>query len=291
MLALCRSCSPWRSLPTKAPRTTVITRHYAISVQPPKLLPGKQMPRVFRDKKAYQYNWYTNILKTNTTTPILFLNHDQFSAEKLIKLRKEILLASRKATVTPTPVAGGDVHPTLTVIRTSIFGAALRDLPGINIDEVEKMLNGLPGNFAVLSLPSFNPPQLNAILRAMDRTIPPRKPKTPQQLLDEANAKNADPESPGRRMKRLRATLIPELKVVGALIEGKVFLPSSVKEVAKLPTLDTLRAQIVGLLSAPATQLAGVLNEAGGAKVARTLEGLKKALEEEEKGVQDSTSS
>ena len=52
--------------------------------------------------------------------------------------------------------------------------------------------------------------------------------------------------------------------------------------VAKLPTLDTLRAQLVGLLSAPATQLAMVLSEASGGKLARTLEGLKKSLEEDQ---------
>jgi ribosomal protein L10 len=53
-----------------------------------------------------------------------------------------------------------------------------------------------------------------------------------------------------------------------------------VRDVSKLPTLDTLRAQIVGLLSSPAVQLAAILSEASGGKLARTLEGLKKGLEE-----------
>jgi len=53
--------------------------------------------------------------------------------------------------------------------------------------------------------------------------------------------------------------------------------------VSKLPTLDTLRAQVVGLLSAPASQLAMILGEASGGKLARTLEGLKIGLEEEDK--------
>ena len=52
--------------------------------------------------------------------------------------------------------------------------------------------------------------------------------------------------------------------------------------VADLSTLDALRAQIVGLLSAPAAQLAMVLSEASGGKLARTLEGFKKSLEPEE---------
>jgi ribosomal protein L10 len=82
-------------------------------------------------------------------------------------------------------------------------------------------------------------------------------------------------------MKRQRPVLTPDLKVVGALIEGKVFLPQGVRDVSALPTLDTLRAQIVGLLSHPGMQIAALLNEAGGAKLARTLEGLKKSLEED----------
>ena len=85
---------------------------------------------------------------------------------------------------------------------------------------------------------------------------------------------------PGRRPKRQRPTPIPDLKLLGALVEGRLFRAEAVQSVADLPTLDTLRAQIVGLLSAPAAQLAMVMSEASGGKLARTLEGLKKSLEE-----------
>ncbi|KAG5635255.1 hypothetical protein H0H81_011924 [Sphagnurus paluster] len=242
------------------------------------------MPRVFKDKKAFQYNWYTKILSGSTEGPLLFLHHNQFSATRLIKLRRDILTAANRTTpslasaaipATPQP------QPTLTVIRTSIFGAALRDLPGINVDAADQMVGETSGNFAVLSLPSFDPPQLNAILRSLERGVPPRPPKTPEEIKKELEEKNADPATPGRRVKRVRQTLHPELKLVGALIEGRVFLPQGVKDVSTLPTLDTLRAQIVGLLSAPATQLAGALSQASGGTLARTLEGLKKGLEED----------
>ncbi|TFK42032.1 hypothetical protein BDQ12DRAFT_677546 [Crucibulum laeve] len=263
------------------------SRSYAISVQPPKPLPGKRMPRVFRDKKAFQYAWYMRLLESNNTAPLLIIHHNEFTAQRLQKLRMDIVTASQRATkpslaspvpVTPTP------EPTLTVVRTSIFGAALRDVPGINIEEVEKMIDGQSGGFAVLSLGTFNPLQLDAVLRAMDRSVPPRPPKTEAEIKAELEAKNADPAQPGRRMKRQRQIHIPELKLMGALIEGRVFLPDNVKQVSKLPTLDTLRAQIVGLLSAPATQLAAVLSAASGGTLARTLEGLKKGLEETEQG-------
>lgn len=289
-----RSSSHWQFIPSSTLRIPLLTRSYAISVQRPRPLPGKQLPRVFRDKKAFQYNWYMNILKTNTSAPIIFFKHEDFSAKRLIKLRSDILSAHKRAlgakpagaslaAPTPIPVTGTlPPQPTLTVIRTSIFGAALRDLPGVDLRQVEKMLAGLSGNFAVLSLPSFDPPQLSIILRTIERSVPPRPPKTPQELKAEEAVKNADPEQPGRRVKRVRRTLVPNLKLIGALMESRVFLPQGVKDVAGLPTLDTLRAQLVGLLSAPGMNLAAVLNEAGGARLKRTLEGLKKSLEEEQ---------
>lgn len=51
-------------------------------------------------------------------------------------------------------------------------------------------------------------------------------------------------------------------------------------DVAKLPPLDTLRTWIVGLLNEPAAQLSAVLILASGGQLVRTLEGLKKSLED-----------
>ena len=282
MLSCHGRCSSW--LATAKPHVTTSTRNYAISVKPAKILPGKQLPRVFKDKKSFQYSWYTKILENSSSGPLLFLHHKEFSAQRLVKLRRDIIVSSRPKPSLASPIPISTPEPSLTVIRTSIFGAALRDFPNVNLEEVARMLNGSIGNFAVLSLPTFDPPQLNAILRAMDRGVPPRKPKTPEEIKKELEEKNADPETPGRRVKRMRKTLHPELKLVGALIEGQVFLPEGVRDVSKLPTLDTLRAQIVGLLSAPATQLAGVLSEASGGRLARTLEGLRKGLEQDPSG-------
>ena len=281
MFACPGRCSSWLASPK--PNLTSWARGYAISVKPAKILPGKQLPRVFKDKKGFQYNWYTQILKNSSNGSLLFLHHKEFSAQRLVKLRRDIIAASRSkpSLASPAPVPISTPEPSLTVIRTTIFGAALRDFQGVNLDEVARMLDGSAGNFAVLSLPTLDPPQLNAILRAMDRGVPPRKPKTPEEIKKELEEKNADPETPGRRVKRMRKTLHPELKLVGALIQGQVFLPESVRDVSKLPTLDTLRAQIVGLLSAPATQLAGVVSEASGGRLARTLEGLRKGLEQD----------
>src|SRR6266581_642815 len=73
------------------------TRGYAISVKPSRPLPGRTTPRVFKEKKAFQYNWYTRILKSNTSSPLLILYHDDFTAQRLKKLRSDIAVASQKA--------------------------------------------------------------------------------------------------------------------------------------------------------------------------------------------------
>ncbi|KAK7058670.1 hypothetical protein VNI00_002306 [Paramarasmius palmivorus] len=273
--------------------STIATRNYAISVKEHVPLEGKAYPRVYTGKKNFQYNWYTRILSsTHNGSPLIILHHEDFSANRLKKLRSDIAAAARKyydiqakraSLDSPKPITEADI-PTLTVIRTSIFGAALRAHAGVNLQDFEAMINNTPGNYAVLQFPPLEPPLLSAILRAMERSAPPRPPKTPEQIAKEEAAKKADPDQPGRRMKRSRPELVPDMKVMGALIEGKVFLPQGVKGVAELPTLDTLRAQIVGLLSAPGAQIAGVLSQAAGGQLARTLEGLKKALEEEQNG-------
>lgn len=144
------------------------------------------------------------------------------------------------------------------------------------------MVKETKGSFALLTLPDFHPPQLKAVLDAMKKSAPPKPPKTPEQLAQELEAKNADPVTPGRRMKRVRQIRTPELKLVGALIEGRVFLKEGTHDVSKLPSLETLRSQIVGLLGSPAAQLSAVLNQASGGTLARTLEGFKKGLEEEQ---------
>jgi ribosomal protein L10 len=276
-------CCPHRRLFIWQPRIPCTARGYAISVQLPKPLKGKTTKqRVFKDKKAFQFNWYTRILQTNTKAPVLILHHHDFTAKRLKDLRADISTAFRKSSASlssprssPAPLP----DPTLTVVRTGIFGAALRELPNINLQEVERMINNQAGSFAVLSFPSFNPPQLNAVLRAMDRSVPPKRPKTDEELKQELEAKTADPAQPGKRMKRVRQIRTPELKLMGAILENRVFLPSAVKDVSKLPTLDTLRAQVVGLLGSPATHLAAILSEASGGRLARTLEGFKQSME------------
>ncbi|MDD3370794.1 MAG: 50S ribosomal protein L10 [Alphaproteobacteria bacterium] len=61
-----------------------------------------------------------------------------------------------------------------------------------------------------------------------------------------------------------------KFKVLGGIMNGEVLDEARVKVLASLPSLNELRAKIVGLLQAPATKIARVLKEPGG-QVARVL--------------------
>ncbi|KAL4067313.1 hypothetical protein V8B97DRAFT_1873888 [Scleroderma yunnanense] len=258
----------------------LFTRGYAVSVNPSRIYEGKTVPRRYGERKKYLYNQYTHMLGASNQAPIILLQHKDFDTRKLQLLRREIDVANAKfapSLASPTPA----IPPKLTVMRTSIFGVALRDFAPLDAHASEHLAKLVEGSLAVLTLPSLNPPQLNAIIRAIDRVVPAKKAVREDTMKGKKNSKDEDADFvPGRPRPRTKPQLTPELKVMGALIEGRVFTEAGVKDVAKLPTLDTLRAQIVGLLSSPAMQLAAILSEASGGKLARTLEGLKKGLEE-----------
>jgi large subunit ribosomal protein L10 len=61
-----------------------------------------------------------------------------------------------------------------------------------------------------------------------------------------------------------------KFKVVGAIMGETVLDTAGVDALAKLPSLDELRARIVGLINAPATRIAGVI-QAPAAQLARVL--------------------
>jgi large subunit ribosomal protein L10 len=57
---------------------------------------------------------------------------------------------------------------------------------------------------------------------------------------------------------------IENLKIVGGVVSGQMVDVNGLKELATLPSMDVLRAQLIGTISAPAAGLVGVLNAAVG---------------------------
>lgn len=52
--------------------------------------------------------------------------------------------------------------------------------------------------------------------------------------------------------------------IMGGVLDGKVLTSKEIETLSKLPSLDELRAKILGMLSTPATRIAGVLQAPAG---------------------------
>ncbi len=61
-----------------------------------------------------------------------------------------------------------------------------------------------------------------------------------------------------------------KLQVKVGVLDGKLLQPADIKALASLPSLNTLRGKIVGLLQAPASRMVGVLAAPGG-QIARVM--------------------
>jgi ribosomal protein L10 len=216
----------------------------AIPISPPKPpkppAPPADPNRIYASRKAALHNEYSSIIQDSPF--FLLLSHQNFSVAKFTTLRKDLAKHKPSASVDQAPAK-------LSVIRHAIFGAAVKSAQ----PRATPLLSSVEGPAAVLAFPTLDPPQLKAVLRTIERAILKAQPGAP----------------PG-----------PALKVIGAYVDGRVLYPKGVKDLSTLPTLDSLRAQLVGLLSAPAAQIAGVLDQARGGRLSRTLEGLRASLEE-----------
>lgn len=67
-----------------------------------------------------------------------------------------------------------------------------------------------------------------------------------------------------------------KLQVLGACLNGKLINAEGVKALAELPSLDGMRAMLLGVIAAPASKLVRTINEPG-SQLARVLDAKAKA--------------
>ncbi|EPT03351.1 hypothetical protein FOMPIDRAFT_6166, partial [Fomitopsis schrenkii] len=255
-------------------------RTYVVNLEPSREYPQRTGPRTYGARKTHLFNRYTRLVEESTQKPVLLFLHSGFIVPRLLQLRLDLEKATARHASTPSLVGPSPVSgpPNFSVMRSSIFGVVLRDHAPIDRQAFVDVATQIEGGLAALTFPNLNPPLMNAILRMLEKTLPVA-PKKTEADLEQERKQAAAAFVPGRRPKRVKPEPVPQLKLVGALIEGQLFQAPGVLKVAELPTLETLRAQLVGMLSAPAMQLSMVLSEASGAKLHRTLEGLRRGLE------------
>lgn len=217
--------------------------------------PSAETPeRVYTDRKTYLYDYYTHLLQTSQL--VLLFQHDNLSVSDLQKIRQGMAKitpppsssssSSSSETVKPTPRAS------LTILRTGILSALTRhqSIP----------FPKLKGQTALLTSPTLSPKYMSQILTSIQRTI----------------KKNQREGTKDQLVKQ------PELKLLFGYMEGRQLLEvGDVDKLGKLPDLDGLRSQLVGLLEMRGRELVGVLGQAGGGGLVRTLQGRQNDLKGE----------
>ncbi|CBQ73172.1 related to GCY1-galactose-induced protein of aldo/keto reductase family / conserved hypothetical protein [Sporisorium reilianum SRZ2] len=209
--------------------------------------------RKYPAKKSFLYEKYLRLLTDSQM--VLVLQHNNLSVAELAKVRSDIAAIKLPE--------GQTAKASLTVVRAGLIKAAARQLSKDNAT-MESLQPALSGPIALLTCEHLTPAYLSALFNVVDRALGHAPPRAPA-----VGAKHPD-----------TAVANPRLVPLAAVLEGNRLLHvPQTRDVGRIGSLDQLRSQIVGLLSAPGQQLAGVLSQASGQQLALTLEGRKRDLE------------
>lgn len=225
------------------------TRHFAYQDRRTKL----------SDRKTYLYGTYERVM--NESELLLLFQAENLNMPLMKEVRAQVAQIPIPATDRERLVAlnGGqpwDRPPSrFSVVRTGLLRPVCRKHESEAIQELGPYLHG---QLALLACPVLSPEYLGCLLRAMEKPVA-------------AAAGAIDPKSDQK---------VPKLTPLVAVVErARLIEAQGLPALTKLPDLATLRAQLVGLLSAPGQQLAGVLSQARGGLLAATLDARRRDLD------------
>ncbi|KAJ9114548.1 hypothetical protein QFC20_001422 [Naganishia adeliensis] len=200
--------------------------------------------RVYTERKAILYQSYNHIL--DVSPAILLFQPNNLTMAELGKIRRAIA---------GIPATSFEHNATLTVVRTGILSAVVNNRK--NFQSAEALGSLLSGPLALVTCPNFSPTHIGKILQAINKALGQRPPVATQGSFP-VNAR---------------------LMLLGGVFErNTVVSAQEVADIAKLPELSTLHAQLVGLLESSGSQLVGTLQSAAGGSLIRTLKGLENNL-------------
>jgi ribosomal protein L10 len=242
--------------------------------------------RAFTPRKKHLYAEYTALTSSNDLH--LLLSYADMSPRSLTKLRRQLAeTCLPRSPSNPFGIPKGTdvtrLSPKLLVVRCHMLVAALKAQDRWK-DGSTNLGSMLRGPVAVLSLPTVDPPHLAAVLKVLDRALP--RPSAPAATSASGRGREEELAMPplgGGGTKKPKEPRVPSLRVVGGLIEGRMIKFEELNRVTSLPSLQVMHSQIVGLLGGPPAQLAGVLGQAAGRHLLRTLDGFRQGLEDAQK--------
>lgn len=246
---------------------------------------SRKAARVFPDKKAYRFELYAHIQK-HAQMGLLF-QHANLStamwdqlrravadipippgAEEAIRLPEVFVQGKGKRKVpAPQPVNNSEaIWPkggaNVQFLRTNVFRAMSNRMVYRNKATAKRSIEPwMSKTTALISAPIVSPKYIDQILRVCQRVL---------------RQNRKDDKVPKEKQ--------PRFDLVVARVERKVVGLEEIERIRKLPELDTLRAQTIGLLQGAGQQVVGLLSQAAGGSLVRTLQGLEKDLKAKEGG-------
>ena len=261
----------WSALRALCTPMRVAVRTYAtapppkpVKIKVPKVLPYQQTRKQLGDRKVYLYSKYERLLRESEL--VILFEAEKLSVPLMQKVRKQMhsipFPAEDQARLDALNDGAWTLPPTaLTTARTGILRPVCRNDTAECVQQLQPYLRG---QIVMLTTRVLSPEYIGKVLRAMERPV-----KQARDAVDPQSGKKA-----------------PRLAPVAAVIERRKMVDASgLPALTKLPSLPVLQAQLVGLLSMPAQQIAGILSQAGGGELAATLDARRRDLE---KGGQDS---
>ena len=236
-----------------------LVRTYATTTKIPKHFAYQDKRKGFSERKTFLFNKYQRMMRENEL--VVLFHAENLNVKLLSEIRRQVShikvpdadLARLEALNHGAPWTWP--ASAFTMARTGLLRPVCRRDTAESIPALEPYLHG---QMAMLTCPVLSPEYVGKVLRAIERPVT-------------AAANDVDPKS------EKKAPLLRPLVAVAE--RARVIDAKSLPAFTQLPNLATLRAQLVGLLSAPGTQLAGILSQAGGGELAATLEARRRDLE------------
>lgn len=230
--------------------------------------PLSKKDRVYPSAKTTLFDKHANLLERSQL--VIFIRYDKLSTKELNRLRADV-----------QAIPGGNLR--LHVIRPTLLPPVLRMLRHLPVDELQRHLSG---SIAVVTAESVDPPAISAFLRLF---------KQHAKTVNVAPA--APPQAKGAKAGPLKAAVQDRLVLLSAILEARQDCDATgLGEIAKLPSLPLLQSQIVGLIQQSALglvttleaasqgtgqKLVGLLQQASGGQLVRTVDGHRRTLEAE----------
>ncbi|WWC89773.1 uncharacterized protein L201_004699 [Kwoniella dendrophila CBS 6074] len=221
--------------------------------------PPKDPNRIYTARKTFLWNYYTHLISKSDL--ILVFDHSNLTSSEWSKIRRSISsIPLPSKSFDPNSVLEEEegkpkielIEPaSLNVVRTGVLSSLLSS------SKNNLLVESLNGQRALLTCSNLSPTYLNKILNSINKSI---------KSLKRENTKDEKQ---------------PSLKLISALLEGKKLLNNE-KDILefskKTPELDVLRSQLIGLLESSSRQTIGILSQAAGGQLVRTLQGLEQNL-------------